>query len=343
MVVGDVLHEGDALAHRRMAEDDCRNVGGRGLFQRLVELRVVVAAALDYLPTVGGPERGDVYRHNLFEPSADLYVVPVDYRREARELFFHCYAARLGDLSLDLLAVAHDDPRARLRAASARRESEADAGGEPLPEVARAPVHAGNVALDVALVRAASAAEVRRHLLRVEEAVLRERRVEARGGVSVAHDDAVALRRVRELGRNVCGAEQRHIYIHRRQRAGRMAALRRRRRDDGPHARAPRRLRKLRGSLRAYALGPEIAYLFSDVHCINSSPRRGNCVKTLGFYSTTKRARCGKIFLRAARTRVLTKARAGALIGSGKRGSPDDGLRGSAKLRPLNLTRVMPP
>ena len=87
----------------------------------------------------------------------------------------------------------------------------------------------------------------------------------------------------------------------------------------------------------------ETAYLFSDVHCINSSPRRGNCVKTLGFYSTTKRARCGKIFLRAARTRVLTKARAGALIGSGKRGSPDDGLRGSAKLRPLNLTRVMPP
>ena len=31
------------------------------------------------------------------------------------------YAARFGDLSLDLLAVAHDDPRARLRAASARR------------------------------------------------------------------------------------------------------------------------------------------------------------------------------------------------------------------------------
>ena len=249
----------------------------------------------------------------------------------------------IGDLSLDLLAVAHDDPRARLRAAGARSEREADARREPLPEVARPPVHAGDVALDVALVRAAGAAEVRRHLLRVEEAVLRERRVEARGGVSVAHDDAVALRRVRKLWRNVCGAEQRHIYIHRRQRAGRMAALSRRRRDDGPHARAPRRLRKLRGSLRAYALGPEIAYLFSDVHCINSSPRRGNCVKTLGFYSTTKRARCGKIFLRAARTRVLTKARAGALIGSGKRGSPDDGLRGSAKLRPLNLTRVMPP
>ena len=153
-----------------------------------------MAVAFDDLPAVGGPEGGNIDGHDLCQAAAYLDVVPVDEHGEVCQFFFRREPARLGDLSLDLFAVAHDDPAVRLRTAGARRERETYARRKSLPKVAGSPVHAGDVALDMSLIGAAGAAEVCRHLMHGEKTVCGKCRVEARRGVAVADDYAVALR-----------------------------------------------------------------------------------------------------------------------------------------------------
>ena len=153
----------------------------------------VVAVDLEDAPAVRLPVRDDVLRHDVRVASGKLFAVPVEDGHEVRQAVARGEAARLRGLALLLLAVSHPAEHARAVPLDLRREREAHGSREALPEVARAPVDARHVPLDVPLERRAAAAEAHEGQGRVEVPEPRERRVRAGRDVPVADHDAVSI------------------------------------------------------------------------------------------------------------------------------------------------------
>ncbi len=188
-----LLHEGDAFRHDRAAGDERRAARVQGRSHGTVHGSDVVAVDLEDAPAVRLPVGDDVLRHDVRVASGELLAVPVEDGHEVRQAVARGEAARLRGLALLLLAVSHSAEHTRAVALDLRRQREAHRGREALPEVARSPVDARHVPLDVPLERRAAAAKAQERQGGVEIPEPRERRVRAGRNVPVADHDTVAI------------------------------------------------------------------------------------------------------------------------------------------------------
>ena len=138
-------------------------------------------------------------------------MIEIDERGQSGEVETLRQSSRLGDLPLRLLPVAHENIDAPGRTTAALRQRVADPGGQPLPEISASPVYPGNRPLDMPLERAAACAKVRRSLFRIEEAEFAEHRVRRRGGMSMADDDIIPIRRPGRSDVRCRVGHQRHL------------------------------------------------------------------------------------------------------------------------------------
>ena len=129
VIVGNAFHKGHSLAHQRMTQDDRRVLIGNSLPQRQIDRFGGMAVAFEDGPAVRFPEAADIGRHDVLRPSGDLDVIQIDQRGQSGKVETLRQPSRLGDLSLRLLPVAHENIDAPRRTASALRQRVADASG----------------------------------------------------------------------------------------------------------------------------------------------------------------------------------------------------------------------
>jgi hypothetical protein len=177
VVLGLVLDAGNPEPHDGLQQQHGRAACVAGLIarcatQRLVDGLVIIALChLDHVPAGGVPVGGVVLRHDVGGLPADLQAVHVDDADQVAEAELHRKAARLGDLALLLLTVAHEAVGAAVEAVHLRGERRAHGRREPLAQIAGGPLHARHVRLHVAAERRAGAAEAEQHVASGDEVV----------------------------------------------------------------------------------------------------------------------------------------------------------------------------
>ncbi|OPY02094.1 MAG: hypothetical protein A4E61_01422 [Syntrophorhabdus sp. PtaB.Bin184] len=193
MVLFLVLHEGDTIAHDRVGYDAYRVVNFARLLQGVVYLLVVMTVYLDDVPSVGEVVLDDVLGHDEVDAAADLELVVIHEHGYVRKTVLDGQAARLGDLSLLLFSVPHENVCVGRTAAHPGGDGETHAHGQALAEIARRPPYERQTLDHVALEGAARLPEERHHLLDGHVAQAGDARVRPRGRVAMAYHDPVGV------------------------------------------------------------------------------------------------------------------------------------------------------
>ena len=190
------LHERDAAALLRLADDRGRAVEGAAALERLDDRLHVVAVDLDRVPAEGLELGADVAGvHDLLGRAVGLEVVVVDDRGDVADPEVLRRGRRLPGLALLAVAVGEqaEGLRGLVEVVEPQREADPDGHREALAERTGRDLDAGGRAhVGVALEHRADLAELLELGVR-EVAVLGERGVEDRGGVALGEDEAVAL------------------------------------------------------------------------------------------------------------------------------------------------------
>ncbi len=200
MILGLVLHEGDAFAHHRPG-DDHRGIAGivhiaplnppEGLKDGFEVMPVFEVKRVPKGRDIIG---ADGLRHDMIRAAADLQMVAVHDAKKIVELILDGKSASFCNLALLLLSISHEHRNSSGIVLELQGKGHAGACGETLTQVPRVPLHSGHAAFHMTGKTGACMPELQDHSVFFDVAEFAQHTVDAGTDMAHAGDETVTFR-----------------------------------------------------------------------------------------------------------------------------------------------------